>query len=961
MKIIRHHSIKKAVLASLSATPVISAILLTALPAIAQQASAGAKEVEEIVVTGSRIARDGYEAPTPVTVINADQFQNTAGGNIADYLNTMPALSNSITQRSTTGTISSAGGGVSGLNLRGLGAQRTLVLLNGQRTVPSLVSGVVDVSEFPQQLISRVDMVTGGASAGYGSDALAGVVNFVLDTEFTGLKAEAAGGMTTYGDNQNWDVELSFGTSFAGGRGHFLLSGEMSHEGGILDNDRDWNTEGWSYVNNPAYTDTNGQPRQILLTQVGVSNATWGGMITSGPLKGTAFGPDGRPYNIVYGTVVFDPNMSGGSWRESYARDRGYSLIPNSSRQNAFTRVSYDLTDTVNVFAQASWAHSSLNTLISTPQYLGNLTVRSDNPFIPAETAARIAALGITSFSFGTLNGDLAIQGGDYDRRVMRYAVGANGDIDAFGSDWAWDVYAALGRSPSTATTTNIQNVTRYRLAIDAVRNATGNIVCRINADAITTNDDVACVPYNLFGEGVNSRGAVGYVVAGQPYQILRIKQNVYAANLSGEPFSTWAGPVSLATGLEHRREQSYGTVSPEQAARTTTWFYAPGIPATGAVKVSEGYVETVIPLAADAPWARALDVNGAARLTHYSTFGTIVTWKAGVTYSPIDDLRFRLTRSHDFRAPTLADLYSAGTQSAFTVFDPARGVTTPVNTQSGGNPGLGPETSMQWGIGAVVQPSFIPGLSASVDYYKIDIENGISSVGAQNVVDACFAGNQNLCRQITRGIVNGVDSILTVSSAPANVATRTAKGIDFEASYAMFLDQFNEDWSGRLQFRGLATHYVSDFARPNIPGLVDSERAGSLGAGIPDWQATLSINYSNGPINATLSRRSISGGLYDTGYIECTSGCPTSTPANITVDNNKIPGTSYLDFNIAYKFMIGETVEPELFLSIRNLTNKDPVIVAPLASYSISTAATNPSIYDVAGREIRAGFRLKM
>ena len=231
--------------------------------------------VEQVVVTGTRVQRNGYEAPTPVSVVSADEIEKSATPNIADYINTLPSVSGSQTPTVTTNQVGAGRQGINSLNLRNLGDVRTLTLLDGRRVGGMINTGVVDVSELPQQLISRVDVVTGGASASYGSDALSGVVNFVLDTKFTGFKGDFSGGETTYGDDQSWKADLSYGTGFANDRGHFLLSGEASKENGVYNpSNRPWTKAGWAFITNPAYTTTNGQPLVLKEPQVALSTAT---------------------------------------------------------------------------------------------------------------------------------------------------------------------------------------------------------------------------------------------------------------------------------------------------------------------------------------------------------------------------------------------------------------------------------------------------------------------------------------------------------------------------------------------------------------------------------------------------------------------------------------------------------------------------------------------------------------
>lgn len=386
-----------------NATPLLLAMsLVAAQSALAQGASGqttqsmpGTQNVvlEAVEVTGTRIVRDGYEAPTPVTVIGAEEINATSPANVADFVNDLPSIAGSQTPSNSQASVSNGSAGVNALNLRALGSERTLVLLDGQRSVGAQLNGVVDVNDFPQQLIERVDIVTGGASAAYGSDALSGVVNFVLDKDFTGFKTAVSGGVTGEGDNEGYDVASTFGTPFASDRGHFLVSGELSHTAGIFGMPRDWNQKGWKVMNNPAYTPTNGQPERLVLPQVSVSQATLGGIITAGPLKGTAFGEGGVPYQFNYGPLLRDPYMQGGDWRDADVSSYG-TLASGMDRKNLFTRASYELTENVEVYVQASWGNTEAEGWCCKQFNVNNLTVQPDNAFIPASIAAQVAALG---------------------------------------------------------------------------------------------------------------------------------------------------------------------------------------------------------------------------------------------------------------------------------------------------------------------------------------------------------------------------------------------------------------------------------------------------------------------------------------------------------------------------------------------------------------------------------------
>ena len=383
------------------------------LSAQAQAPAPQAPVVEEVIVTGSRIVRDGYEAPTPVAVLGVEQIESSASSNIADFVNTMPVFSGSDTPQTSQPSVSGGTAGVNALNLRNLGEQRTLVLINGQRSVPSLATGIVDINGIPQALVTRVDVVTGGASSAYGSDAVAGVVNFILDTQFTGIKGEVSGGITTHGDNENWKVALTGGTRFANERGHFLLSGEVSDKAGIMDGNRDWNLEpGYGTMTNPAYGTGPGQsrdvPERLVLSNIGGAGWADGALITAGPLKGIAFGQNGVPYNFVYGDLVSGLEMRGGQWKAGQVRGtKGNSIDSAQDVQSLFGRASYDLTPEVNIFLQGSYTKSAVLTRALPQINPANLTVSINNPYLPEEVRARGIAAGVTQFTLGTLHPDL--------------------------------------------------------------------------------------------------------------------------------------------------------------------------------------------------------------------------------------------------------------------------------------------------------------------------------------------------------------------------------------------------------------------------------------------------------------------------------------------------------------------------------------------------------------------------
>jgi len=918
----------------------------------AQVAAAAEAEVDEIVVTGSRIVRDGYEAPTPVSVISADQIKDAAPANISEYVNTLPALVGN--QSPQTSRTSTTAGGV-GLNTpqaRNLGVSRTLILLNGQRNVGSQPTGQVDVNTFPQQLISRVEVVTGGASAAYGSDALAGVINYVLDTEFTGLKAEVQGGLTTYGDGPTWNAAISGGTTFGNGRGHLLVSGELAKNYGIYGADRDWNKEGWNLITNPLYGTGPGQstsvPERLVTPNSAQTVMTAGGIITNGPLKGIAFGPGGTPYPFPYGTLVRDPWMIGGGWQQNDWSANSGMLDPEEGRQNFFTRASYDLADNVEIYAQFGWANGKAFSTGSRHFSAGDLVINIDNAFMPEEIRQRGIAAGVTRFNLGTRWVDLPyMHSQDVDRTVRRYVVGANGDFDAFGSNWTWDAYYQLGEAHIRKSFYD-----RWRsaqpLAIDAVRSpTTGAIVCR----STLTNPGNGCVPWNVFGVGVNTKAAADYV-AGWSYALEKNQQEVMAASANGEPFDLWAGPVSIAFGAEHRKETVGGIESARNAANDSS--LGNSRPTVGSYNVTEGFIETVVPLATDTAWARSLEFNGAVRATDYSTSGYVTTWKTGVTYSPIDDIRLRVTRSRDIRAPHNVELYASGIFVGSLVNDPFRGgLPTNIQSETSGNPNLKPEKADTTGIGVVFQPTFAPGFSASADYYNINVKDVIGTVGRQEVPDRCFAGETAFCPSLV--FVNNI--LTTVRIQPTNFIRQINRGMDFETSYTTELDQVFDGLAGTVSLRALATRYIKQIQDTGTgAGLVNT-----VGGNVRKWKYNFTATYSLDPIRVTLMGRGISSGVYDVTNIECTSGCPVSTSVNRTQNINYLPGAFYLDAAFRYEFLQTDNGTAEWFLNIRNLMNKDPAIQANGPAGSASGIACNAANYDCLGRVFRAGVRFEM
>ncbi|MGE4063256.1 MAG: TonB-dependent receptor plug domain-containing protein [Rhodospirillaceae bacterium] len=922
------------------------------------QSQPAAANVEEIVVTGTRVIRDGYEAPTPLTVLSVDQIEDSAPANISEFVMTLPQLVGNTQPQTARGSTTAGGVGLNTPQARNLGSARTLILLDGQRTVGSQPTGQVDVNTFPQQLVQRVEVVTGGASAAYGSDALAGVINFVLDRNFTGIKGEVQAGISDYGDGATYNASLSTGTPFAGGRGHFLLSGEYAKIE-IIDGAprRGWAAEGWNIITNPLYGTGPGQttsvPERLVTPNSALTTMTRGGIITNTALRGIAFGPGGTPYNFQYGPLVRDPWMIGGEWKANDITNDGATLLPGENRKNLFTRLSYDLSDNVEVFAQYGWAYADAESTNSRHFASGDMVINVDNAFLAPEIRARAQSLNITRFNMGSRWVDLPYKITQIvNRHVRRYVVGANGNFDAVETSWTWDAYYQLGESKVRKSFYDRWRST-FPLALDSVRDAQGAAVCRINADANPNNNDPSCVPWNPFGIGVNTMAAANYV-AGWSYALERNTQEVFAASATGEPFDLWAGPVSIAFGAEHRTEKVGGIEGPRNAINDSS--VGNSRPTQGKYSVTEGFIETVVPLAANEAWAQSLEFNGAVRATDYSTSGYVTTWKLGATWSPVDDIRLRVTQSRDIRAPHNVELFAAGIFVGNLVNNPfAGGAPTNIQSETSGNPNLKPEKADTTGIGVVFQPSFLSGFSASVDYFNIKIKDVIGTVGRQDVPDRCFAGEQIFCSQL---VFDANGNLTVVKIQPTNFIRQVNRGMDFEASYSMPFDNLISGMSGNLNLRGLATRYIKQLEDTGSgAGIINTVGQG----GVRKWKYTFSATFDFDPLRATLIARGASAGVYNVTNIECTSGCPVSTNINRTQNINRLPAPFYLDLSLRYGFWQGDAGNAEAFFNVRNLLNTDPAIEAAGPGGSGSGIACNASHHDCLGRVFRAGIRFEM
>jgi outer membrane receptor protein involved in Fe transport len=621
-----------------------------------------------------------------------------------------------------------------------------------------------------------------------------------------------------------------------------------------------------------------------------------------------------------------------------------------------FGRASFNITPDIQIYGEASWVQAHTDGWDVRAFNFGNLSVHANNPFLPASVADRAATLGLTTLTVGSFMGDIPPIEFFGVRDTVRLNTGLNGAVTLFGKEWSWNAYFQYGTNSASENGYSYQK-SHLTNALDAVISpASGAIVCR----STLTDPGNGCVPYNIFGTGVNSPAAVSYVMGlpGDSFRHDSFNQTVEAASIQGEPFSDWAGPVSLALGIEHRREAVNGFADP--ASARTDWYTGNYLPTVGSFNVTEGFVETVVPLAKDLPFVKSLDLNLALRATSYSTSGYVNTYKIGATWSPVDDIKFRFTRSRDIRAPNLSELYAAGTAGTNTVMNPFTHNTDTDVTITTGNIALKPEKADTTGTGIVLSPRWVQGLNLSVDYYNIHIRDAIGNINQQQIVNNCFAGQQVYCAAITFG---AGQSISIVHSSPFNISSQIANGIDFEGSYTMEAADLVAGLAGSLDFRALATHYIQNKINNPFSGApyntvgINDNLTSNTSFGPPRWVYQFGITYSASPLMVNLTGRGISSGVFAySNYrtIGCASGCPASTTSAPTIADNHVPGAFYLDASFSYD--IGPT---QVFLAVKNVFNTDPAIL-PSGTGVPNLAQTNVSLHDVMGRTFRTGVRFK-
>ena len=788
----------------------------------ADRSSAGNSD---IVVTGSRVITNGNNSPTPVTVISPEQVQAVQPGNLADTLQVLPVFSGSRgsgSNPSATGSVGAGNGSANQLNLRNLGTQETLVLMDGRRVPPTLISGIVDVDSIPEMMVSRVDVVTGGASAVYGSDAVAGVVNYILDKNLQGFKVELESGISQRGDAAKYRAGIAWGTDLLDGRGHFEFSYQYQKESGILRrSNRSWMRQAGI---TGAGTDPNPYVNQTDLRQ---AQMTSGGLIRSGIFNGMLFNPDGtlRPFVRGDSTGTASIQIGGdGAYYDS-------SLLAPLEFNQFFGRFDYDFSDSVHGYVQIG-GNLKTNTSYADNLLLQNVTISSANPYLLPAYRAALANAGEATFTMSELMMAEDRLGTYAKTSQVNIAAGLDGNVGAF----KWTLDYIHGQSILKSRQFNNVNSQHLAEALDAVTDGNGNIVCRI----ALTDSATQCTPLNPFGAGAPSDEALAYVQQDTHYRAETVLDDV-TASVSGSPFETWAGPVNMALSGEWRKLSfvSQSDATPDDHADCTglpyncsasnpplLWLNTFPISPKVSNTVWEGALEASIPLLRDIPLVDSFDLSGAIRYTSYQTSGEYWTWKVGIDWHLTDTFRIRGTRSRDIRAPTLNDLFAPTFISIVNPTDLLTNTSPRVPGVNDSNRDLKAEIGNTFTVGAVWRPS--RQFNIAVDYYHIKVTNAITNVQGQTaqIQRICYesGGTSPYCALQDRpngfADTSPANAVTAWHSRSINLSSIETEGVDVEANFQT-----------SLAGRPFAIRFLGAY-QPHIyyaqPGLITTDQGGA-------------------------------------------------------------------------------------------------------------------------------------
>lgn len=970
----------------LGAAPIVIGVALASVPAFAQDAEEGAATgSSEIVVTGTLIRNPNLESASPVNVTGEQEIKLRQSTSAELLLRETPGIVPNLGSNVNNGSV-----GSSRVDLRGLGAQRNLVMLNSTRIVPSSTFGAVDLNNIPVALIERVDVLTGGASTTYGADAVTGVVNFITKRDFAGVDLSATQQISERGDANLFNADLVIGANFDDGRGNAVLSLGYTEADKLLFGQR---PQGQCVINS-------------------FSGACGGDSPTASPtsfaIPGVAdnmqIGPDGQSLVPQYSLYNFNP---------------ANIYITPFRRFNMYGEGRYDVSDSVTVYGRGLFSKNTVDTEIASSGIFGEeLTIAGNNPFLPAGIRDQLCTYSGIALGADCNNNAAIPLGAVYRRSVelgprkSRYVTnifdlkaGATFNIT---DNISFDIYGAYGESENTETRSGYVAKSRVIQALDAV-------------DSTTCADPSGgCVPLDLFGPTGSITPQMGAFVGGLTSSIQNFASlaQVHGVLSGSTGFALpWAAEeVSFAVGGEYRNY--FAARRPDNLAQVPGELGGAGgavVPFEGGYKATEGFGELIVPLVSDKPFFHELTLEGGVRYSHYEvdapnkpTFNA-TSWKVGANWAPADAIKFRANYQKAVRAPNIGELFApvstgltnlasdpcsgtkpgtaGGTNTAAqdllwnvclaqganaaargSIADPASGQ---ANVTGGGNSNLSPETAKTLTLGVVLTPrDLIPGFTLSLDYYRIKVTNAITAPLPKDIIDACFANitaasaTDPACTAIRR---NPASSRLSGSPATTpglpgpltNAGTLLTDGFDLIANYKRsigFADlslNFSGNYTKQAKFAASPTSGYGS----NCPGLYSANCGLALGQLQPKWSWSQRTTLSFDKVDVSLLWRHISGFRSELGglYVGPITGIGPLVGQQVNL--NRIPSYDY--FDLTTRFSVTDNLD--LTVSAFNLLDKKPPLVGNQAGTTTAGSGnTFPSTYDVIGRRYSVTARLR-
>lgn len=968
------------------------------ISAFAQQASADsaapepAAQLQEVVVTGSRIAQTELKTVAPIQVINSDSIESTGTINIADKLRDLPAVGTPALSTFNSNFLT-GDNGISTLNLRNLGDQRTLVLVNGRRMTPGVAgTGDVDLNTIPTEFIDRIEIVTGGASAIYGSDAVAGVVNFILKKDFEGLQFMGQAGKSGSGDAGTNTMGLLFGSSFADSRGHFMLNVSHDKEDGLRSSQRRLSAV------------------DMFVTPGGLINPQFSSYIPQGNffVNSCCVGGFGDAFSFAP-----DGSLIDGALGPGYNRASQRLIEVPVERTLVASTLSYDLTEHHHAYAELTYADTQARSNIEplplasngvnaiygtstdangdaigmpiTNAYLQTLPALAP---ILAEintwnaTGANCTGSAATNPAYDCINyinfrrrlTDIADRVNNDARQLHRIVLGVKGDLPI--GDWTYDASYVYGRSTTDQISNGSVNLINFQESLNSVV-VGGKIVC---ADPVAQN--LGCVPVNVFGTNSISPAAANWLSAVATRNV-DLSEEVVSGSVTGSVGTLPAGSPSLVLGTEFRKDKSSEIFDPLTNLGLNGSNQLPNT--VGSISVKEGFAEVDVPILKDVPAFTSLDLNGAYRRASYSTSGGVDAWKVGLNWAVIPDLRFRGVYSRAVRAANIGELFGGQSQTFVSVNDPCDGVSatgngnttaqlaaacraipaiaaaiaaSPTHTFAytalelqnefgllGSNPSLTPEHSQTKTFGVVLTPRALPNFAMTVDYFDIKVDGAVATLNQDVAAQDCLAtGEPVFCDNIIRNPNTG--KITEFLAFNQNIGYIRSAGVDTSVRYRFDLPL------GTLDLSLAETHQLKlEQSVPGAPVEVDLGQlnsSGRLGDGFKD-RGTLNLVYTLRGLEATWRVRYL-GKVQDT----------TAANGIIFQPYNDVPAFWYNDAQVRYTWDLRAKTQLTGYVGANNVFNKQPPFLPQGMASNVIGTSTDANAYDVIGIFWYAGVKLK-